>query len=186
MAVELHNDLVARLPESLVGYWPLDYDGMDASGNGNGGQPINAEFVNGLWGAALFFDGDDAVLIPDSGTDSALDVDAVLMLAWIMPAQLDVSGDRGIIMNKESVYEYGLQDNSGLLQGAFSPCWRWWGSVAVPIEEWTHVTCLQMLLNHAVSKWRGQCWATTWRMLSKLTCPALLTRREKEREHTYM
>ena len=79
------------------------------------------------------------MLIPDDGEDSYLDVDNVLMLAWIMPAQLDVSADRGIIMNKESVYEYGLQDNSGVLQGAFSPCWRWWGSVSVPIEEWTHV-----------------------------------------------
>ena len=127
------------LPNTIVGYWPLDDDGVDASGHGLDGLPVNAEFVTGLWSAAFYFDGDDAVLVPDTGADSFLDVDTVLMLAWIMPAQLDVSGDRGIIMNKESVYEYGLEDNSGVLQGAFGPCWRWWGATPVPIEEWTHV-----------------------------------------------
>jgi hypothetical protein len=71
----------------------------------------------------------------------------------------------GIIMNKESSYEMGLQDSTGLLQAAFSSgaftggalegggnhggnwvndegsygCWRWWGHYRVPVHEWTHV-----------------------------------------------
>jgi hypothetical protein len=40
-------------------------------------------------------------------------------------------------MNKESVYEYGL-NGAGLMQGALSPCWRWWGTAVVPVDEWTH------------------------------------------------
>jgi hypothetical protein len=43
--------------------------------------------------------GDDTLHIADPG-DSPLDVGAVLMVAWIMPSHLDVSADRGIIMNK--------------------------------------------------------------------------------------
>ena len=48
-------------------------------------------------------------------------------------------GDRGIIMNKEGSYEMGLQDETGALQGAFSPCWRWFGKTRIPMHEWTHV-----------------------------------------------
>jgi hypothetical protein len=35
----------------------------------------------------------------DNGA-SPLDVDNVLLLAWVMPTNLDVTADRGIIMNK--------------------------------------------------------------------------------------
>ena len=57
-----------------------------------------------------------------------------------MPTARDVSRDRGIVMNKESAYEFGLQDNVGALQGAFGPgCWRWWGSDVIPLDTWTQV-----------------------------------------------
>ena len=61
------------------------------------------------------------------------------MAAWIRPVEYDVAADRGIIMNKESSYEFGLEDGTGALQGAFSPCWRWFGTTRVPAHEWTHV-----------------------------------------------
>ena len=82
-----------------MGYWALDGDGTDTGPNGLHGTPVNAEFVDGLRGQAFFFTGDDTLHIVDDG-DSPLDVDAVLMVAWIMPSHLDVSADRGIIMNK--------------------------------------------------------------------------------------
>ena len=85
--------------DSLVGYWALDGDGTDSGPNELHGTPVNAEFVDGLRGQAFFFTGDDTLHIVDDG-DSPLDVDAVLMVAWIMPSHLDVSADRGIIMNK--------------------------------------------------------------------------------------
>lgn len=41
---------------------------------------------------------------------------------------------------RESTYEFGLQDNTGALQGAFGPgCWRWWGNANIPAGSWTHV-----------------------------------------------
>ena len=43
------------------------------------------------------------------------------------------------LLEHQDTYEYGLEDNTGALQGAFSPgCWRWWGSVRIPAHEWTH------------------------------------------------
>jgi hypothetical protein len=44
------------------------------------------------------------------------------------------AADRGIIMNKENSYEFGLEDETGGLQGAFSPCWRWWGTRRIPVH----------------------------------------------------
>jgi hypothetical protein len=65
----------------------------------------------------------------------------VLMIAWIRPVSYAVAyeADRGIIMNKENSYEFGLEDETGALQGAFSPCFRWYGTRRIPIHEWTHV-----------------------------------------------
>ena len=49
---------------SLMGWWPFDGDVSDASGNGRdgtvGGDP---QFVPGIYGDALEFDGDDSVSI---------------------------------------------------------------------------------------------------------------------------
>ena len=48
-----------------------------------------------------------------------------------------------MIFNKEGAYEIGLADSdqqsTGALQGALSPCWRWWGSIIIPLHEWSHV-----------------------------------------------
>lgn len=84
---------------SLVGYWALDGDGIDFGPNGLDGVLVAAEFVDGMWGEAFYFNGDDTVHIVDNGA-SPLDVDSVLMLAWIMPTHYATVADRGIIMNK--------------------------------------------------------------------------------------
>ena len=55
--------------------------------------------MSGLWNQAFYLTGDDTLRVVDSGT-SPLDVDNVLMVAWVMPTDLDVVADRGIIMNK--------------------------------------------------------------------------------------
>eukprot|EP01045_Picozoa_sp_COSAG04_P034558 COSAG04_NODE_7621_length_1096_cov_1.500502_2_plen_249_part_01 len=68
LANDAHSAMVDHMPETLIAYWPLDGNGADLSGNNIGGQPVNAEFVTGLWGSAFFFDGDDAVVVPDQGS----------------------------------------------------------------------------------------------------------------------
>lgn len=44
------------------------------------------------------------------------------------------------MVGRESTYEWGIQDGTGALQGAFGPgCWRWWGNANIPSDAWTHV-----------------------------------------------
>ena len=38
----------SMLPRGIVGFWPLDGDGDDASGNNLGGTPTNPDWVSGL------------------------------------------------------------------------------------------------------------------------------------------
>ena len=134
----------AQLPGGCVGFWPLDGDGSDIAA-GNNAQPNNEEWVKGLFGLAFRFDGDDALRVTRCNKDTAgtwsLDLTTVTMLGWVRPQGYDIAygADRGIIMNKESSYEFGLADNTGALQGAFSPCWRWWGEIRIPLHEWSHV-----------------------------------------------
>ena len=130
--------VLSRLPYGLVGFWPLDGDGDDASGNNLGGTPTNPDWVAGLYNLAFRFNGDDAMVVPPN---ARLDLNTLTMSAWLRPVDYDLAdnADRGIIINKESSYEMGLQDETGALQGAFSPCWRWFGETRIPIHEWTHV-----------------------------------------------
>ena len=129
---------LSRIPAGIVGFWPLDGNGNDESGNHLGGTPTKPDWVAGLHNLAFRFDGDDAMVVP---ANPRLDLARVTMSGWIRPVEYDIAdeGDRGIIMNKENSYEMGLQDETGALQGAFSPCWRWFGEVRVPNHEWTHV-----------------------------------------------
>ena len=111
---------------------------------GNHAQVDNEQWVKGLFGLAFRFNGDDvlrATRCNKGVTPWNLDVPLVTMVAWIRPQSYDIAynAGMGIIMNKERSYEFGLKDNTGALQGAFSRCWRWWGKVLIPIHEWSHV-----------------------------------------------
>ena len=75
-----------HLPSTLVGYWPLDGDGTDLSGNNLDGEMMNAEWVVGMNGDAMYLDGDDALVVRETGS-GPLDVSNVLMVAWVMPSQ---------------------------------------------------------------------------------------------------
>jgi hypothetical protein len=50
--LERHEYNIAAVP-GLVGYWPLDGDGVDASGNGLDGELVNVDFVPGRLGQAF-------------------------------------------------------------------------------------------------------------------------------------
>ena len=105
----------SRLPASLVGYWPLDGDGSDLGPNGLTGEGLNPLWVAGKFRLALNFKGNDGFMVPVSGALQAINA-AVTMAAWVRPTEYEVCGDVGIIMNKESSFEYGIEANSGALQ----------------------------------------------------------------------
>ena len=87
------------LPSSLVGYWPLDGDATDLSENSLEATVTNGEWVASPYGLAFHVHGEDGIRVVDDGS-SPLDVDNVLMVAWLRPSVRDVPADRGIIMNK--------------------------------------------------------------------------------------
>ena len=140
----------AVLSDNPVGYWKLDESSgsiaTDLSGYNNNGTYYNVHF-----GYADPFGGNSAALfsasygsyvnISDSGS-SSLDVSYLTMEAWISPNNYNVSGDRGMVMNKENTWELGIEDNSGNFQTALSTnsnTWAWRGSHQVPVNNWSHV-----------------------------------------------
>ena len=95
----MSEEIRGGLPVSLVGYWPLDGDATDLSVNSLVGTVTNGEWVTSHYGLAFHLFGEDGIRVTDGGS-SPLDVDNVLMLAWLRPSVRDVPADRGIIMNK--------------------------------------------------------------------------------------
>ena len=93
------QDFAAMSGGKLIGYWKLDGNAIDETANGLTGTPVNAEWVDGFAGLAFYFNGDDTIRVHDHGS-TALDVDNVLMLAWVLPTDWATVADRGIIMNK--------------------------------------------------------------------------------------
>ena len=152
---------VSKLPSGLVGYWPLDGDGVvqegtgahsvpEASGSGLVGDPCpdslcaahatgRAEWTAGKYGFSLNLAGAGGIVIPDvNGQLDAIGV-AVSMVAWVRPTSYDNCGDHGVIMNKENHFEMGIESNVGALQAAGAACWRWWGNARLTRFEWSNI-----------------------------------------------
>ena len=127
----------SRLPSSLVGYWPLDGDGTDLGRNGMTGMDPMPRWVGGKFDLAITFGNGNGFVVPDVGGAMAGITSAVTMIAYVRPTQYEACGDRGIIMNKEGSFEYGVESNTGAMQGAMSACWRWWGNVRLSLYDWT-------------------------------------------------
>ncbi len=116
-------------------------DFSDGSPNGMNGTNISTGVVTGKIGEGRSFNGSSQYInVSETGTTS-LDVTTLTMSAWVYPTNYNVVSDRGIIVNKENIYEMGLQDNVGALQVASGPgCWRWAGTGVVPLNTWSKVT----------------------------------------------
>lgn len=133
LAVVLAMGLVASvsyadLEDGVVGYWQLDGNGDDRSGNGNNGTIIgDPATVDGMVGTALDFNGDDGVEIPDSPILRL--PDAFTLACWIYPrGTRDAGGtDHAGVVWKGSmigwgsdVYNYRIAtaDDAGITFGA--------------------------------------------------------------------
>jgi len=73
---------VSANPGGIVGLWHFDGNAQDSSGNNNHGTVYGAEFVDGKFGQALSFDGNDYV---DCGAGIAITT-AITVEAWIKPS----------------------------------------------------------------------------------------------------
>jgi len=79
-----HHQLEA---DSLVAYWDFEESAgeeiKDQSGNGNNGQVNGAKWVQGKFGKAMEFDGDDFVLVPNSDLYNFGKSDSFSISLWI-------------------------------------------------------------------------------------------------------
>lgn len=139
--------------EHTLALWTLDEgDGTvvsDLSGNENHGDIVDAEWVDGMAGAALFFDGESSqVIVPDSATLHPETGD-ITIEAWIKVASDPLgwgpgTSAAGAIVYKGSAYQWAVH---GELSGTL---WLgiWGGRLESTgnylfsdhVDEWRHVT----------------------------------------------
>jgi len=138
--VQLGENEIGPGPGS-VGYWSFDEGGgdkaFDGSGNGNDGTLNNMDdndWVDGRFGKALEFDGDD-----DSVGTSDIDLSGDFTIeAWIKPETL-AGANRHIVVKGSSYYFYwdmGTLEWIGTYDGAWTAKARW-GSTTT--GEWMHI-----------------------------------------------
>lgn len=100
-------------PRDVAGLWLFDREGDEAedlSGNGNNGSLVNnPEWVEGKFGKALEFDGNNYVSVPTS--DSLCMTEEVTVMFWVRTEKemVDMWNDRQIIVGKHyTEYEVGI------------------------------------------------------------------------------
>jgi prepilin-type N-terminal cleavage/methylation domain-containing protein len=136
-----------RLEKGLVGYWPMD-EGQgdilyDASFGGNNGRTFNnptwQSFQNCRVGNCLKFNPNFSQYVNVTSSNT-LNVPQITMTAWIYLNSYSCPNDRGIILNKEGQYEWGVRCGSGNLDAAISPNWSWYGTTEIiPLNSWSFV-----------------------------------------------
>lgn len=122
--------------DGLIGYWPMDEGSGDtvgdASGNGNDATAQNTNWVAGMYGNALEFDGSTSVVDIPYSADMTPTVGAT-MSAWVFPTD----DTRSCVFGQFEAY--GMALNTDLLLK-----WVIWGDdwksdIAIPMEEWSHM-----------------------------------------------
>jgi hypothetical protein len=127
----------------LVAYWPLD-EGKgteieDATGNGfNGTFKGDPAWVDGIYGKALEFDGDDYVEVPDAAN---IKPESITMATWVYFD--DVSGRRDFI-SRDDDYAFSLGGNpgDGKLWAVITTAGDWLdvgGETQIETSKWYHV-----------------------------------------------
>ena len=147
LGIVLAGGANADISDGLIGWWMFD-EGTgttvaDSSGAGHDGFFVDStpEWVSGMYGSALEFDGTDKVEIPDHA-DFHL-TNAMSVALWMQPEADQSSSAKLFIKQKSGQYPYALQyDESG--QGLFATVYaatRYDTSPHIPDfpGEWAHM-----------------------------------------------
>ena len=129
----------------LIGWWRLDEGSgttvTDTSGAGHDGffAEGNPEWVNGRYGAALRFDGDNKVEVPDHA-DFHL-TDTVSLALWAQPEGDQPDYAKFFCKQKSGEYPYGLQYSSSQTIRATINASARFDTPTIPnfIGEWAHL-----------------------------------------------
>jgi hypothetical protein len=123
IGVIMTSGAYADIYEGLIGWWMLD-EGTgttvaDSSGAGHDGFFVDSmpEWVSGMYGKALKFDGTDKVEIPDH-QDFHL-TDAISVALWMQPEGTQTASAKLFIKQKTGQYPYSLQYDD-TAQGLFA------------------------------------------------------------------
>jgi hypothetical protein len=138
---------IADISDGLIGWWMLDEGAgttvTDSSGAGHDGFFVDStpEWVPGMYGTALKFDGTDKVEIPDHA-DFHL-TNAMSVALWMQPEEVQASSAKLFIKQKSGEYPYSFQYNeSG--QGIFATIYASTRYDTAPVVpnfpgEWAHM-----------------------------------------------
>lgn len=137
-------------PGTAAGIWLFNEDGGDVaediSGNGNHGEILNGEWVDGKFGSAIALDGvSTPVVVPDS---DSLDLqEAWTITAWAYVNESESSyghilGKRNDGLN-EANYAFRVANTGITWEGYFKRDGAWqgvWGQGSVAKDEWHYMT----------------------------------------------
>lgn len=147
-SVEIEVQAIVPIANPLVAWWPLDVDGMDASGNGYDGllvgNPIQTQGATDQSNGALLFDGSSRIDIPYS---SALNPESFTVTLW---AKAETTGgfaspitSRDDVSLGASTHGYILYNDSGgtwnFWTGDGNPGWDYLPGEPVAMNTWTHL-----------------------------------------------
>jgi hypothetical protein len=98
------NIIISGIDDGLVGYWSFNEASgnivLDDSGNGNDGTIFDAQWVTGVSGSALSFDGLDDYI---DYTDPILNTPPYSICVWVKPDSINY----GYIIDNGGGYNYG-------------------------------------------------------------------------------
>ena len=147
-SVEIEVQAIVPIANPLVAWWPLDVDGMDASGNGYDGllvgNPIQTQGATDQSNGALLFDGSSRIDIPYA---SALNPESFTVTLW---AKAETTGgfaspitSRDDVSLGASTHGYILYNDSGgtwnFWTGDGNPGWDYLPGEPVAMNTWTHL-----------------------------------------------
>ena len=145
LGIVLTSGAYADISEGLVGWWMFD-EGTgttvaDSSGAGHDGFFVDGtpEWVAGVYGKALRFDGDNKVEIPDH-EDFHL-VEAVSVALWAQPDSAQPDYAKFFCKQKSGEYPYALQYGSSLSIRATVNASARYDTSTIPnfAGEWAHL-----------------------------------------------
>ncbi|MBN2594996.1 MAG: hypothetical protein JXA81_15935, partial [Sedimentisphaerales bacterium] len=123
LVICLTSGVYAEISDGLIGWWMFDEGtgttAADSSGAGHDGFFVDStpEWVPGMYGTALEFDGTDKVEIPDHADFHF--TNAMSVALWMQPEGDQSSSAKLFIKQKSGQYPYALQyDDTG--QGLFA------------------------------------------------------------------
>ena len=119
-----------------IGYWPMDEGSgdniADSSANGHNGTVQNTGWVDGKFGKALEFNGEDS-LVDITYSEEFTPTEGATFAAWVYPTDTT----RSCVIGQFEGYGMALFENLTLKSVIWGDDWV--SEATIPVEEWSHI-----------------------------------------------